>query len=58
LKEAIDKYPHSPAFLVRRHGLFVLGPSWQKTKVMLECLEYLLELIWEMGKAGIDIQIN
>ncbi|CAK5023842.1 unnamed protein product [Meloidogyne enterolobii] len=54
LKEAIDKYPHSPAFLVRRHGLFVLGPSWQKTKVMLECLEYLLELIWEMGKAGID----
>uniref|UniRef100_A0A915LFP5 Class II aldolase/adducin N-terminal domain-containing protein n=2 Tax=Meloidogyne TaxID=189290 RepID=A0A915LFP5_MELJA len=38
LKEAIDKYPHSPAFLVRRHGLFVLGPSWQKTKVMLESM--------------------
>jgi methylthioribulose-1-phosphate dehydratase len=51
MEKALTEFPCSSAILVRRHGLFVWGPSWQKTKVMLECLEYLLELAWEMSKA-------
>lgn len=30
--------------LVRRHGLYVWGESWEKAKSMAECYDYLLEL--------------
>uniref|UniRef100_A0AC34QT52 Class II aldolase/adducin N-terminal domain-containing protein n=1 Tax=Panagrolaimus sp. JU765 TaxID=591449 RepID=A0AC34QT52_9BILA len=50
LKEALVKYPQTSAVLVRNHGIFVWGPTWQKTKIMLECYEYLIELSCEMAK--------
>ncbi|KAL3090389.1 hypothetical protein niasHS_006841 [Heterodera schachtii] len=52
LAKAVDDFPMTCAILVRRHGLFVWGPNWQKTKVMMECVEYLLEICWEMRRNG------
>lgn len=34
MARAMDDYPECPAVLVRRHGLYVWGPTWQKTKCM------------------------
>uniref|UniRef100_A0A7E4UPX3 Aldolase_II domain-containing protein n=1 Tax=Panagrellus redivivus TaxID=6233 RepID=A0A7E4UPX3_PANRE len=55
IKEVLTKYPNTSAVLVRNHGLFVWGPTWQKTKIMLECYEYLIELACDMIKHGIPL---
>ena len=34
MAEAMKDYPECPAVLVRRHGLYVWGPTWQKAKTM------------------------
>ena len=34
LAEAIEKYPHTCAVLVRRHGVYVWGETWEKAKTM------------------------
>jgi predicted metal-binding transcription factor (methanogenesis marker protein 9) len=34
LAQALDQYPATSAVLVRRHGLYVWGSSWQQAKTM------------------------
>lgn len=34
LLEALNKYPHTCAVLVRRHGIYVWGDTWEKAKTM------------------------
>ena len=55
LKNAIVQYPKSYAVLVRNHGIYVWGDSWEKAKVHVECYDYLFEALIEMRKLGIDI---
>uniref|UniRef100_A0AC35G6Z2 Class II aldolase/adducin N-terminal domain-containing protein n=1 Tax=Panagrolaimus sp. PS1159 TaxID=55785 RepID=A0AC35G6Z2_9BILA len=55
VKTVLEKYPNASAILVRNHGLFVWGPTWQKTKIMLECYEYLFELACDMIKCSIPL---
>nr|XP_002738334.1 PREDICTED: methylthioribulose-1-phosphate dehydratase-like [Saccoglossus kowalevskii] len=54
MKKAMEEYPKCPAVLVRSHGIYVWGPSWQKAKAMCECLDYLFEVAVEMHKLGMN----
>lgn len=48
LGEAIDRYPKSVAVLVRRHGIYIWGKSWQEAKRHAECIHYLFEIALKM----------
>eukprot|EP00928_Gymnodinium_smaydae_P072506 TRINITY_DN55859_c0_g1_i1.p1 TRINITY_DN55859_c0_g1~~TRINITY_DN55859_c0_g1_i1.p1 ORF type:complete len:644 (+),score=148.99 TRINITY_DN55859_c0_g1_i1:63-1994(+) len=41
---SLAKYPKTHAILVRNHGLYAWGPTMDKAKCHIECLEYLLDL--------------
>lgn len=51
---AMDDYPDACAVLVRRHGVYVWGPTWEKAKTMCECYDYLFEISVEMKRSGLD----
>uniref|UniRef100_A0A914HY32 Class II aldolase/adducin N-terminal domain-containing protein n=1 Tax=Globodera rostochiensis TaxID=31243 RepID=A0A914HY32_GLORO len=49
LIRTLKENPETSGILVRGHGFFCFGSnSWQRTKMMLECYEYLFELGCEM----------
>ncbi|XP_001655755.2 probable methylthioribulose-1-phosphate dehydratase isoform X4 [Aedes aegypti] len=54
MEHAMKEYPGSSAVLVRRHGVYVWGHTWQKAKAMAECYDYLFSLTVEMKKLGLD----
>eukprot|EP00112_Aurelia_sp_Birch-Aquarium-sp1_P014587 Seg3162.2 transcript_id=Seg3162.2/GoldUCD/mRNA.D3Y31 product="Methylthioribulose-1-phosphate dehydratase" protein_id=Seg3162.2/GoldUCD/D3Y31 len=54
LEEAMLAYPETPCVLVRRHGIYVWGESWEKTKIMCECYDYLFEMAVQMKLHGVD----
>lgn len=54
MAKAMEDFPDSCAVLVRRHGIYVWGPSWQSAKAMCECYDYLCEIAVKMKQAGID----
>ncbi|CAG9862892.1 unnamed protein product [Phyllotreta striolata] len=55
LAEAIKKYPHTCAVLVRRHGVYVWGDTWQQAKTMTECYDYLFDIVVKMKQIGISL---
>jgi methylthioribulose-1-phosphate dehydratase len=54
LRAAIAAYPETNAVLVRRHGVYVWGLTWQDAKCMCECYDYLFEIAVRMRSHGID----
>ncbi|CAF1138588.1 unnamed protein product [Adineta steineri] len=54
LRCAMEKYPDTCAILVRRHGVYVWGDTWQKAKTMCECYDYLFEIAVTMRLHGFD----
>jgi methylthioribulose 1-phosphate dehydratase/enolase-phosphatase E1 len=54
LGEAMRRYPRSNAVLVRRHGVYVWGSSWEAAKTQAECYHYLFEVAVKMRGIGID----
>ncbi|XP_026744450.1 probable methylthioribulose-1-phosphate dehydratase [Trichoplusia ni] len=58
MAEAIRQYPGTSAVLVRRHGVYVWGDTWQQAKTMTECYDYLFEMAVEMKKLGLDPAFN
>lgn len=54
MREAMIKYPDACAVLVRRHGVYVWGETWQKAKTMCECYDYLFEIAVKMRQLGLD----
>lgn len=51
--EIFRKYPHTQAIIVRRHGIFVWGPTIDKAKIFNEAIDYLMELAIKMYQLGI-----
>jgi len=54
LEQAMKDYPEASCVLVRRHGIYVWAESWQRAKVMCECLDYLFEMAVQMKLHGVD----
>jgi len=54
MAEIIEKYPATCAILVRRHGVYVWGDSWQQAKTMTECYDYLFDIAVQMKQSGLD----
>ncbi|KAJ3371879.1 hypothetical protein GGF31_002539 [Allomyces arbusculus] len=54
MEQALLEYPDANAVLVRRHGVYVWGETWEKAKTMTECYDYLFEMAVKMKLAGLD----
>jgi methylthioribulose 1-phosphate dehydratase/enolase-phosphatase E1 len=54
LAAAVQQYPKTNAVLVRRHGLYVWGDSWEQCKTQAESMDYLLAAAVQMKQMGID----
>lgn len=54
MAQAMRDYPDTNAVLVRRHGVYIWGKTWQSAKTMAECYHYLFEVAVEMRKLGLD----
>ncbi|XP_023133437.2 methylthioribulose-1-phosphate dehydratase-like [Amphiprion ocellaris] len=53
MARAMEEYPDSCAVLVRRHGVYVWGESWEKAKTMCECYDYLFDIAVQMKQSGL-----
>jgi len=54
MAQVMEEYPESCAVLVRRHGVYVWGDTWEKAKTMNECYDYLFDVAVQMIRAGLD----
>ncbi|ODN03836.1 putative methylthioribulose-1-phosphate dehydratase [Orchesella cincta] len=50
----IEEYPQASAVLVRRHGVYVWGKTWEQTKTMAECYDYLFDVSNQMKQHGLN----
>ncbi|KAG8807131.1 Methylthioribulose-1-phosphate dehydratase [Serendipita sp. 411] len=53
LVDTMKQYPKAAAVLVRRHGVYVWGPTWESAKTQAECLDYLFEMGVKMKLANL-----
>ncbi|KAJ7344615.1 hypothetical protein JRQ81_000565 [Phrynocephalus forsythii] len=58
MAKAMNEYPDSCAVLVRRHGVYVWGETWEKAKTMCECYDYLFDIAVQMKQHGLDPAIT
>jgi methylthioribulose 1-phosphate dehydratase/enolase-phosphatase E1 len=58
LGEAIAKYPKAVAVLVRQHGMYVWGKTWEQAKRHGECLHYLFDVYINANKMGLSSLIT
>jgi methylthioribulose 1-phosphate dehydratase/enolase-phosphatase E1 len=58
LGEAVKNYPKVNCVLVRRHGLYVWGDSWQQAKIFAESYDYLFEPAIKARQLGIDVTLK
>jgi len=54
MAQAMMTYPETCAVLVRRHGVYVWGDTWQQAKTMCECFDYLFDVAVQMKQLGLD----
>lgn len=57
MERAIKKYPKCNAVLVRRHGVYVWGDSWEEAKTRIESFDYLFETAVKMKQMGLECGI-
>lgn len=54
LEQVILKYPMCNAVLVRRHGVYAWGDSWEQAKAQCESFDYLFETAVKMKSMGLE----
>jgi methylthioribulose-1-phosphate dehydratase len=54
MDQAIKAYPKATAVLVRRHGVYIWGDTWEHAKTQAECYDYLFEAAIKMKQLGLD----
>jgi len=54
MAKAMEQYPDTNAILVRRHGVYVWGETWEMAKTMAESYDYLFDLAVQMTKFDLD----
>lgn len=54
LETAILNYPQTNAVLVRRHGLYAWGDSWEQAKTQCESFDYLFDTALRMHQLGLS----
>ncbi|XP_066980010.1 probable methylthioribulose-1-phosphate dehydratase isoform X1 [Macrobrachium rosenbergii] len=54
MSQALELYPDTQAVLVRRHGVYVWGDTWEKAKTMAESYDYLFDIAVQMKKFDVD----
>ncbi|KAK3909821.1 Methylthioribulose-1-phosphate dehydratase [Frankliniella fusca] len=54
MADVLEEYPETSAILVRRHGVYVWGNSWQHAKTTTECYDYLFDIAVQMKLHGLD----
>lgn len=54
MAQAIELYPDTNAVLVRRHGIYVWGDTWEQAKTMTECYNYLFDIALQMIRMNLD----
>ncbi|XP_023242281.1 uncharacterized protein LOC111640505 isoform X1 [Centruroides sculpturatus] len=54
MAQAMEEYPDTCAVLVRRHGIYVWGDTWERAKTMCECYDYLFDIAVRMKQMGLD----
>jgi len=54
LGDCIRRNPKACAVLVRRHGMYVWGDTWEEAKRHGECLHYLFDVAIQMKNLGMD----
>eukprot|EP01138_Halocafeteria_seosinensis_P003782 gb/GECG01003868.1/.p1 GENE.gb/GECG01003868.1/~~gb/GECG01003868.1/.p1 ORF type:complete len:669 (+),score=90.80 gb/GECG01003868.1/:1-2007(+) len=57
IEDAIVSYPKTQAILVRRHGIYVWGDTWEKAKTQAESYHYLFSLYNQAHQAGVQSAI-
>ena len=56
---AMEDYPDACAVLVRRHGVYVWGPTWEKAKTMYVIYIYIYQVfIKENDAIMLDCHLN
>lgn len=53
LEAVVQKYPKTNAVLVRRHGIYCWGDSWEQAKTQCESFDYLFESAIKMHQMGV-----
>jgi len=54
MADAMQRFPHADAVLVRRHGVYVWGRTWVEAKTQAECYDYLFGAAVRMHELGLD----
>lgn len=57
LAKAINSYPRTNAVLVRNHGVYIWGETWEKAKIHAECYHYLFEAVVKTKMLGLEIPL-
>jgi methylthioribulose 1-phosphate dehydratase/enolase-phosphatase E1 len=58
LRQAMDAFPKTYAVLVRRHGVYIWGDTWQQAKTQAECYHYLFSAVVEATKHDLRLDIG